>query len=278
MFFLCSNAPMGGARKKRGRPAIIVAAVKVAMLGAIREGRRLGEVAAAYGVTLQAFYSARRRDPLFAAAWRDAHSLSAEAERRRARADRGAAPGGEVRIVPNHRRPLQRRRLRHVRFDDRRRGIFLTSFARSCNLVAAAAEAGVCERTVYNHIRKDPDFAMAFQAALGEACAWLEAEAVRMRLEGQARLRAAIDAAEAEEDFEARREALAAPLAQAGAEFDRTMKLLARWDRRDGRIGLREVGQGRQRHSTFEEAIEAIDRKLRALGLRSKTPGDGEGG
>src|SRR5687768_10943513 len=110
---------MGGKRKARGRRPVIDAAAKVAMLAALREGRRLDSVAASYGVTLQAFYSARRRDPLFAAAWRDAHQLSAEAERRAAEAEAEAEAGDEVRIVPNNRRLLQRRKMRHVRFDAR---------------------------------------------------------------------------------------------------------------------------------------------------------------
>jgi hypothetical protein len=252
---------MGGKRKSggRGRRPVIDAAAKVAMLAALREGRRLDSVAAAYGVTLQAFYSARRRDPLFAAAWRDAHALSAEAERRGPVEVEGEA-GDEVRIVPNNRRLLQRRKMRHVRFDSRRKGIFLVHFADSCDLLAAAAAAGVCERTVYNHLHSDPAFAEAFPAALGEAYHWLEAEAVRRRLEAQGRLRAAFEEAEAA--------GTPLPLAEAGVEFDRAMKLLARWDRRDGRLGRREVGHGRQRRWTFDEAIVALDKRMRDLGLR----------
>jgi hypothetical protein len=215
---------MGGKRKARGRRPLIDAAAKVAMLAALREGRRLDAVAAAYGVTLQAFYSARRRDPLFAAAWRDAHALSAEAERRPAE-----AAEDEERIVPNNRRLLQRRKMRHVRFDARRKGIFLAYFARSCDLIAAAAAAGVCERTVYYHLRSDPAFAEAFPAALAEGYRWFEADAVRRRLEAQRRLRAAIEEAEAA--------GAPLPLAEEGVEFDRAIKLLDRWDRRNGRLG-----------------------------------------
>lgn len=256
LFSLCSNDSMGGKRKSPGRKPIIDAAAKVAMLAALREGRRLDEVAAAYGVTLQAFYSARRRDPLFAAAWADAHALSAEAERRTPAAEAGDG----MRIVSNNRRLMQRRWMRHVRFDERRKGIFLVHFAQSCDLLAAAAAAGVCERTVYYHLRFDRAFAEAFQVALEEGYRWLEAEAVRQRLEAQGRLRAAIEAAEAAGE--------PLPLAEDGLEFDRTMKLLARWDRRDGRLGRREVSLERRRVWTFEEAIVELDKKLTALGLR----------
>lgn len=259
------------------------------MLAALREGRRLDKVAAAYGVTLQAFYSARRRDPLFAAAWRDAHRLSAEAERRSplhqptaGHAQVTAAPGscqpfrgegglsiprdelGEDKIVSNNRRLIQRRRIRNVRFDERRKGIFLAHFARSCDLLAASAAAGICERTVYNHLRSDPAFAEAFQAALETGYRRLQAESVRQRLEAQARLRAAIE--EAEESGGP------LPLAEEGAEFDRAMKLLARWDRGDGRLGWRGVGHGRQRRGTFDEAIAALDKKMRDMGLPKGVP------
>jgi len=255
---------MGGKRKCPGRPAIIDAAAKVAMLAALREGRRLGEVAAGYGVTLQAFYSARRRDPVFAAAWRDAHALSAEAERRGAVAGAGDVAGDEVLIVSNNRRVMQRRRMRHVRFDARRKGVFLAGFARSCDLLAAAAAAGVCERTVHNHLRLDPDFAEAFQAALAEGYRWLQAEAARQRLEGQARVRSAIAAAE--------ETGAPLPLGEDGAEFDRTMKLLARWDRRDGRLGPRRVGPCGQRVWTFEEAMLVLEKRMRNLGLLKTVP------
>jgi hypothetical protein len=186
---------MGGKRKGPARTPRIDAAAKVAMLAALREGRRPGAVAAAYGVTLQAFYSARRRDPLFAAAWPDAHALSAEAERRPVE----PADSDEAHIASNNRRLL--------------------------------------------------------------------------RLEAQARLWAAMEEAEA-------RGAKLPPEAE-GVEFDRTMKLLARWDRRDGRLGPREVRHGRQQSMSFVDSIELLDRKLRSLGVRTDVPppeaGQGDG-
>jgi len=50
------------------------------------------------------------------------------------------------------------------------------------------------------------------------------------------------------------------------------MTLLARYDRRDGRVAGRGIGHGRQRRWTFEEAIAALDKRLRALGLRHGIP------
>ncbi len=256
---------MGRKRKQGGSGPRVDGAAKVAVLEALREGRRLQEVAAAYGVTVQAFYMARRRDALFAAAWRDAHALAAEAERRPPEAgDPGGEDGDDVSIVPNNRRVLQRRKMRHVRFDERRRGVFLAHFAASCDLLAAAAAAGVCERTVYVHRCADPDFAAAFQAALQEGYGWLEAEALRQRLAAQARLRAAVEEARAG----------AEPLAalEAGVDFERAMKLLARWDRRGGGLGPRSVRHGRQRRWTFDEAITLLAKRLRALGVPTSAP------
>lgn len=260
---------MAGKRKKQGRPPIIDAAAKVAMLAALREGRRLDEVAAFYGVTLQAFYSARRRDPVFAAAWADAHSISAAAERGVGLHLPADGAVGEERIASNNRRLLQRRKMRHVRFDEKRKGVFLAAFARSCDLLAAAAAAGVCERTVYYHLRRDPVFAEAFQAALEEGYSRLDAETLRLRLEAQARLRRAMEEAEAAGE--------PLPLAEEGVEFDRAMKLLARWERRNGRLGRREVAPERRRVWTFEESIAELDRKLDVFAMR-RGLGPGRGG
>jgi len=278
----------GTSDSRRGPRPIVDAAAKVAVLAALREGRRLEELADVYGVTAQAFYSARRRDALFDAAWRDAHALSAAAERRLAREEGSfedspsalpenpstAVPAvplpeqssGRIRIVSNNRRVLQRRKMRHVRFDEKRQQIFLAHFAWSCDAVAAAAEAGVCERTVYNERRRNPGFAAAFQEALEQGYARLEAEALRQRLAAQQALRAAIEAAgTGAEGAGAETEAGAVAVA---AEFERVMKLLNRWDRRNGQVGRREVRHGHQKRMSFDEAIVLLDRKLRALGVR----------
>lgn len=272
-----------GKRRSPGRKPIIDAAAKVAMLAALREGRRLDAVAAGYGVTLQAFYSARRRDPLFAAAWKDAHAISAEAERRPAveageeaasagaAAEASAGAGETVRIVSNNRRLIQRRKMRHVRFDARRKGVFLAHFALSCDLAAAAAAAGVCEGTVHYHLKRDPDFADAFEAALLDGYRRLEAESVRQRLEAQDRLRAATEEAEAAGE--------PLPLAEAGLDFDRAMKLLARWDRGDGRLGRRRVGRSRADQRSYEDSVRRLDKALDSLAARMSPPTDpGAGG
>jgi hypothetical protein len=288
MYPLCSNLPMRG-KSESGRPrGRVTAAAKAAVVDALAGGGRLRDVAAAHGVTTQALYKARKRDPVFDAGWRAAHAASAEAERRARREAgvdapqavlgslvaegrwapdqvRGDRREGEERIVSNNRRVLQRRKLRHVRFDTRRRAVFLTHFRWSCDAVAAAEAAGVCERTVYYHLQRDGAFAGEFQAALEESYVLLEAETVRRRIEAQAQLRAAIEAYEAGQG--------PFPSAATESEFERTMKLLARWDRRhDGRLGMQVKRPSASRRWTFEEAIALLDRNLRALGVRSTDP------
>ncbi|HEX8480311.1 MAG TPA: hypothetical protein VF650_00225, partial [Allosphingosinicella sp.] len=174
---------------------------------------------------------------------------------------------GEEKITSNNRRVMQRRKMRHLRFDDRRKGVFLAAFAGSCDLGAAAAAAGVGERTVYYHLQRDPAFAEAFQAALEEGYERLEAELLRQRLEAQERLRSAMEAAEAAGET--------LPVADEGVEFDRAMKLLARWERRGGRLGRREVAPVRRRGRTSDEAIELLDRRLDALGVGRERGGAG---
>ncbi|HEX8240355.1 MAG TPA: hypothetical protein VF574_11510 [Allosphingosinicella sp.] len=61
----------------------------------------------------------------------------------------------------------------------------------------------------------------------------LEAESVRQRLEAQRRL---------SENLE--------PTGEIALEFERVMKLLARYDRRDGRLGAREIGPGQEQVSS----------------------------
>jgi hypothetical protein len=113
---------------------------------------------------------------------------------------------------------------------------------------------------VYRHRAKDPDFAAAFQDALEQGYARLEAEALRQRLEAQRQLREGV-----------------LPAGEIAQEFERVLKLLQRWDRRNGRVGPRTVAPGRRRRWTFEEAIAELDRYLAALGIPivGEEPGDG---
>jgi hypothetical protein len=255
-------------RRQRG----IDAAARAEFVAALRRGARREDAAAEAGFSLMGFYGARGRDPAFKAAWADALAATPAAERReRAYAERGER--GEVRIAAANRRLLQRRRRRHVLFTAERQAVFLRHFAETCDTKAAAAAAGVSESTVHLHCRTDPAFAEAYRAALAEGYVRLEAEAVRLRLAAQQKLRAAIEAGA---EPCPPRKAGACPAcgrsADADAEFDRTMKLLARWDRKPRRADHDFKPGGRRQAWTFDMAIKALARKLEALGIPLPPP------
>lgn len=254
---------MSGEGDSRPWKPPIGAAAKAAFLAALRSGAPRQEAAAAGGYALNSFYRVARGDPAFRAAWDAAHAVSAEAERRRVAAGggwSGEGTDGETRIVSNNRRVLQRRKMRHVRFDAARQQAFLAHFGWSCDAIAAAAEAGVCERTVYVHRRKDSVFAEEFQQALEQGYVRLEVEAVRQRLAAQHRLREAIEGAEPT--------GAGALSGEAACEFARG----------DLAAGPPEWRHGRQKRMSFDDAIELLDKKLRALGVRHGVlPPEGEG-
>jgi hypothetical protein len=255
---------MNGTGDSGGRRVRIDAAAKAACLEGLLTGARVADMAAAIGVTPQALQRARKRDPLFDAGWRAAHAASAAAER----AGQGSTgPAGEERIASNNRRGLQVRKMRHVRFDAKRQQRFLAHFAWSADTLAAAAEAGVCETTVYNQRRSNPAFAEEFQAALDQAYARLEAEALRQRLAAQQALRAAVE--RSEPGAQPGAEPSAAPLlpADMAAEFERVLKLLARWDRKPRRPERQASPDGRREPWSFEGAIALLNRRLAALGM-----------
>src|SRR3954469_6433913 len=202
----------------RGGRRRIDAAAKAAFLAALRGGARREDAAEAAGFSLMGFYGARSRDPVFRADWTEALAAPPAAGRRaRAYEERGTERG-EVRIAPANRRLFQRRRRRHVRFDAAAQAAYLAHFAANGDSRAAAAAAGVSASTVRLHRRTDPAFAEADRQALAEAYEFLEVESVRQRLAAQKQLRAAIEAAEPDPP--------PSLIAEAGAEFDRTMKLL----------------------------------------------------
>jgi hypothetical protein len=203
---------------------------------------RLQEAARAAGCSLPGFYGYRARHPEFAAQWREAMEQSAAA----------------YRILPNNRRRLQLRKMRTVRFTEERRQIFLDHLAGTCDLVAAAGAACVDRTTVYKHLRRDAAFKAEFQAVLEQGYAFLEAAALRQRLAAEEALRNGTAGGET------------VPAGEAAAEFERILKLLTRWDRRGGRVGLRSIAPERQASVPFDTAVDALARRLKALDIPIK--------
>lgn len=245
----------GGSDSERPERRRIKAKERARFLAALRSGVHRDEAARQAGFSAQAFYNARRRDPVFRLGWIWALELSAAEEREKVRA---STPGGEaagIEITPNNRRLLQKRRVRAVRFAAARKQVFLDHFAGTADAFASAEAAGVHVSTVYKHRSLDPEFARGWDEALRQSYASLEAEAVRQRLAAQRLIRETPE-----------------PTGEMAKEFEKVMQLLARMDRRDGRIGTRQVRHGRQERWTFDDAIKALDRRLRSLGLRHGIP------
>lgn len=78
-----------------------------------------------------------------------------------------AGEGKKLRVTPNKNRRVQVRRVgKRKLFDKARKESFLEWFAGTCNVVLSAQMAGVCDKTVYKHLLKDPAFVEAFMQAL----------------------------------------------------------------------------------------------------------------
>jgi hypothetical protein len=250
VFRLCSTHGMDSDSSRPPR-RLIGEFEKARFLEALRDGAPREDAAATAGFPLGSFYNVRARDLVFRLGWEWALDLAAIDERGGELSRRAAEGEAGDRIAPTRGRLLQRQKMRWVKFTARRQQIYLDHFAGTADSEAAAAAAGVTTHTVRAHGRKHPEFEAAESEALRYAYARLEAEAVRQRLEAQRRL---------SENLE--------PTGEIAQEFERVMKLLARYDRKDGRIGRRHISHGSRERWPVAEAIEVLDKKLRALGVR----------
>lgn len=138
---------------------------------------------------------------------------------------------------------------RRLRFAGARRARFLARFAASCNILMACAETGIHPATVYRQIGGDRRFERGCRAALARGTARLERKLAAEREAARRRW--------------ARHEIV--PTGVMTQDFDEQMKLLARWERPDGSLGRRFVRRGWLKSGSFDEAIAALDRRLRAM-------------
>lgn len=76
-------------------------------------------------------------------------------------------------------RGSQKRRPKRREFTAARKAEFLCHFAATCNAKASALAAGVAQNTVYAHRRSDEQFRLAWEEALDQGYARLEAQLVR---------------------------------------------------------------------------------------------------
>jgi len=210
------------------------------VVSALANGALVREAAALAGFSKNALYRCRKNNPLFRQSWDAAVKES----------DR------PVLIAPAPGRAWQKRRGRRHRFTLERKEIFLEHFAATCDAGAAAEAAGVAVCTVYDHRRRDPAFATAWDEALAQGYARLEAEAVAMRIKAleAIRVRLGKEAAHGDPD--------------AAAEFERVLRLLR--EHKSGAGNRRAGGKAGPPLTkwSFEDAFEALEKRLKVFGLR----------
>jgi hypothetical protein len=214
-------------------PAEQAVAVK-ALLG----GATVAAAAKAAGFCVQTLYSHRRKHAVFREAWAAAVEESSR----------------PMLVAPRGGRRWQAQRMRRNQFSRERKEVFLAHFAATCDVTASAAAAGVCESTVYAHRRSDPAFAAAWDEALEQGYARLEAEAVAQRIKAMEALKVRLG-----------KEVAAATDADAAAEFERVMQLLREHKR--GAAGAKKGGAPLTKWS-FEDAFRSLEKRLQAFGLR----------
>jgi hypothetical protein len=176
---------MGKRNESRAPQRRIDMAAKTRFLEALRAGASAKAAARLAGFSAEAFYGARKRDPLFGMAWLWAMELSTEDARQARRKSSLVALADGVEIVPNNQRALQKRVVRATRFNTARRQFFIDIFAATADFGAACEAAGVAQSTVYKTLAREPDFARRRDEARVLAVSRLEDEAVRRRLAAQ---------------------------------------------------------------------------------------------
>lgn len=204
---------------------------QAAFLAALRGGALVVAAARAAGVAVSSLYCRRARDAGFAAAWAAAVEASTPLWRRPPAPLAGANPA------------------RRARLAGWRRDAFLAALADTCHAADAAAAAGIDKATVHRLIRRDPGFARDCAAAVARGTAHLFRE---------------------DEAERAAARAWRLPIAPTGRptqDFDEAIRLLARWERRDGSLGRRFVRHGRMTRWSFDDAMALLARRLRGLGF-----------
>ena len=177
---------------------------------------------------------------------------------------RGSAP---LRIIPNKNRRAQVAPTSRKLFDDAAKAEFLEWFAATCNCSLAARKTGFHYRTVLRHWREDEAFGARCEAALKMGYPRLEELALRaaeVALKRAAGEPIAGDRTPPAEHFR--------------MDPSTALQLLRdHWRHLAGLAG----GSGRGAKPgppltrwSFEDAMVALDKKLRSMGLRHGIPAD----
>lgn len=170
------------------------------------------------------------------------------------------APSPALAVHPNNNRIRQvARSCRPKLFDAARRRVFLDWFGATCNVTLSAEKAGVAYQTVYKHRRKDAAFAEAWDEALAQGYAALEAGLLSDAV-----------AAEIGNDGIEEDGGSSAP-ATSPLTFEQRMALLREYRRADGGRGPRLVGKHPPlppHIASPEEAEAALIKRLKHFAMR----------
>jgi hypothetical protein len=156
----------------------------------------------------------------------------------------------ENELIAAHKgRKLQKRTMRRKIFGKARQEIFLAELAASCNVRSAAGAAGICTTTAYLKRRTCPLFRAAWQEALEEGYARLEA----------AMLEAALKALR--------------PKTKTGATppitgMDATTAMHLLREHKKGLAGITERRGRAPGSAPIEEACDRLEKKLKVLKAR----------
>ncbi len=170
-------------------------------------------------------------------------------------------------------------------FDARRRRVFLEWFAATCNARLSCEKAGITQRTAYRHRREDSAFAEAWEEALQQGYAAVEASLVADALRGfvqsddwdgdekdeaEGPLHHPADGSPPHPRLRGDREELT---------FEQRMAVLREYRRSDGGGGPRAQGKATPvagRVATAEEVEAALIKRLKNFAVRVATA-DAEG-
>ena len=154
-------------------------------------------------------------------------------------------------IVPGKNRRLVKPRGadRRVKFDKRRRLVFLEHLAATCNVTASAEAAGVSWSAVYRCRMREPDFREDWREALEQGYALLEAALLEQALGGGRRIAAELEGPEAPPEI----------------DWNKAMELL----RNHGRhMGGRAEAPRTPARVPIEEVAKKLIARMKALGVR----------
>jgi hypothetical protein len=173
-----------------------------------------------------------------------------------------AEPGEELRVAPNKHRLTQVARTGGRKlFDGRRRALFLEWFAATCNVRLSAERAGVAYQTVFKHRMKDEGFAEAWDRALQQGYAYLEARVLQEALAVEGRPSTSLGTNGLSEEEET--------LAEEAFDRELAIALLREHARRlPGAGDKRKNQRTTARAATNQEVQAALVKRLKAFAMR----------